>query len=309
MRYLSYVTAMPLITVTALCVLILLVSLSGFVKFENLRGVTANTIAPAVSTLASPLRAFGSFLSNATSFNEMRAELDEVRRENERLNEWFHTAQLLGAENQSLRALLNVNLNGHPSFLTTRLVIDPKSPYVKSALIAAGRNDGIEIGQAVIGENGLLGRVIEVFSKTSRILMTTDINSRLPVRIAGTQQKAILGGTNENMLELDYVPQAITVEKGMKIITSGDGRLMPAGLPVGEIVAVREKKIEVAPYATYEQSNYVRVLKLPPDEEERVLSSENFSQMEDTEAEMPEVEPAAEESAQETTELIGDEVQ
>ena len=309
MRYLSYVRAMPLITVTALCVLILLVSLSGFVKFENLRGVTANTIAPAVSTLASPLRAFGSFLSNATSFNEMRAELDEVRRENERLNEWFHTAQLLGAENQSLRALLNVNLNGHPSFLTTRLVIDPKSPYVKSALIAAGRNDGIEIGQAVIGENGLLGRVIEVFSKTSRILMTTDINSRLPVRIAGTQQKAILGGTNENMLELDYVPQAITVEKGMKIITSGDGRLMPAGLPVGEIVAVREKKIEVAPYATYEQSNYVRVLKLPPDEEERVLSSENFSQMEDTEAEMPEVEPAAEESAQETTELIGDEVQ
>ena len=309
MRYLSYVRAMPLITVTALCVLILLVSLSGFVKFENLRGVTANTIAPAVSTLASPLRAFGSFLSNATSFNEMRAELDEVRRENERLNEWFHTAQLLGAENQSLRALLNVNLNGHPSWLTTRLVIDPKSPYVKSALIAAGRNDGIEIGQAVIGENGLLGRVIEVFSKTSRILMTTDINSRLPVRIAGTQQKAILGGTNENMLELDYVPQAITVEKGMKIITSGDGRLMPAGLPVGEIVAVREKKIEVAPYATYEQSNYVRVLKLPPDEEERVLSSENFSQMEDTEAEMPEVEPAAEESAQETTELIGDEVQ
>lgn len=309
MRYLSYVTSMPLITVTALCVLILLVSLSGFIKFDNLRGVTANTIAPAVSTLASPLRAFGSFLSNATSFNEMRAELDEVRRENERLNEWFHTAQLLGAENQSLRALLNVNLNGHPSFLTTRLVIDPKSPYVKSALIAAGRNDGIEIGQAVIGENGLLGRVIEVFSKTSRILMTTDINSRLPVRIAGTQQKAILGGTNENMLELDYVPQAITVEKGMKIITSGDGRLMPAGLPVGEIVAVREKKIEVAPYATYEQSNYVRVLKLPPDEEERVLSSENFSQMEDTEAEMPEVEPAAEESAQETTELIGDEVQ
>ena len=309
MRYLSYVTAMPLITVTALCVLILLVSLSGFIKFDNLRGVTANTIAPAVSTLASPLRAFGSFLSNATSFNEMRAELDEVRRENERLNEWFHTAQLLGAENQSLRALLNVNLNGHPSFLTTRLVIDPKSPYVKSALIAAGRKDGIEIGQAVIGENGLLGRVIEVFSKTSRILMTTDINSRLPVRIAGTQQKAILGGTNENMLELDYVPQAITVEKGMKIITSGDGRLMPAGLPVGEIVAVREKKIEVAPYATYEQSNYVRVLKLPPDEEERVLSSENFSQMEDTEAEMPEVEPAAEESAQETTELIGDEVQ
>ncbi|MAF68448.1 MAG: rod shape-determining protein MreC [Micavibrio sp.] len=309
MRYLSYVTSMPLITVTALCALILFVSLSGFIKFDNLRGVTANTIAPAVSTLASPLRAFGSFLSNATSFNEMRAELDEVRRENERLNEWFHTAQLLGAENQSLRALLNVNLNGHPSFLTTRLVIDPKSPYVKSALIAAGRNDGIEIGQAVIGENGLLGRVIEVFSKTSRILMTTDINSRLPVRIAGTQQKAILGGTNENMLELDYVPQAITVEKGMKIITSGDGRLMPAGLPVGEIVAVREKKIEVAPYATYEQSNYVRVLKLPPDEEERVLSSENLFQMEDTEAEMPEVEPAAEESAQETTELIGDEVQ
>lgn len=260
MHLLENVFSYPVLIFVGISALLLFVSLTRDSSFEGARGKFSNTVGPVISAVVSPFQAMGGFFSNATGFNDLKVEVEQLKRENERLNEWYYTAQILRAENQSFRELLDVKMDGQDTYLTTKLLIDPGSPYIKTALIAAGQKENIQIGQSVIGQGGFLGRVVEVFPDTARILLINDINSRVPIVIEGTNQRAILAGVNEKNLQLDFVPENITIEKGMKIMTSGDGQLIPLGLPVGQVVSVKDGHIEVEPYADSEKAYYVRIL-------------------------------------------------
>jgi len=256
----------PTILYGGLAAVLLLLSLTQIVTFDGTRGATQDTVSPVVAKVMAPIHAIGSYLSNTTSFTAMQAEIRNLRSENERLNEWYQTAQYLRAENQSLKALLNVKIEGNLSYLTTRILADPASPFIKTVLIDAGENDGVSQGQAVIGEGGLIGRVISVNGKTARVLLLNDINSRIPVMIEGTNQKAILTGHNDDVLRLEYIPETITINNDMRIITSGDGGLFPAGLPVGKVGQVKNNMVTVMPFARGETANYVRLLQKPENE-------------------------------------------
>ncbi len=260
MHFMENVFSYPVLIFVGIAGLLLFLSLTQVSTFDDTRGKFSNAVAPVIAVVSSPFQALGGFLSNATGFNALKAELEQVKRENERLNEWYYTAQILRAENQSFRELLDVKMDGQDSYLTTKLLIDPGSPYIKTALIAAGQNDNVKEGQSVVGEGGFLGRVVEVFPNTSRILLINDINSRVPILIKGTNQRAILAGINERNLQLDFVPENITIEKGMKIVTSGDGQLIPPGLPVGEVISIKDERITVRPYADSEKTYFVRIL-------------------------------------------------
>lgn len=258
--YVETLFSVPVLIFVGIGALLFFLSMTQITTFETIRGKASNSLGPVVAAVSSPFQAVGGFVSNATGFNAMRAELEQVKRENERLNEWYYTAQILRAENQSFRELLNVKMDGQDSYLTTKLLVDPGSSFIKTVLIDAGSKNGVENGQAVIGEGGFLGRIVETFPDTARVLLMNDINSRIPVLIEGTNQRAILAGVNDKNLQLDFVPESMTVEKGMKIKTSGDGGLIPPGLPVGEIISTKVNRIIVRPYADSEKSYFVRIL-------------------------------------------------
>ena len=126
------------------------------------------------------------------------------------------------------------------SFITARIVGDSVSAYVRGALLNVGRKVGVASGQAVVTGEGLAGRIAEVGDNSARVLFVTDVNSRLPVLIERTRERAILAGDNSALMRLTLVQTVQGVQRGDRIVTSGHGGSFPVGIPVGEVVQTGE---------------------------------------------------------------------
>lgn len=233
--------------------------------FSGARVGAVDLLAPLLTAVSQPFVNVAEFVGNVSGVAELRAENTRLEAENMRLKEWYQTALILQAENQSLQALLNLKIEAHHSFVSARVISDSGRAYVKSVLIAAGSSKGVEKGEAVLSGDGLLGRVIEAGKKASRVLLLSDFNSRVPVLIEGTQQKAILTGTNRRFPTLTHLPPDMQVSEGTRIVTSGHGGLFPPGLPVGEVSIGEDGLTYVRPFADMDRITYVRVLDVPLD--------------------------------------------
>jgi rod shape-determining protein MreC len=232
--------------------------------FGGVRSTVSDIFTPALIVLSEPFRQVATFTNSVTGLSEMRAENTQLRAENARLREWYQTALMLDAENQSLHSLLNVKPDPAHRFITARVIADSGNAFVKSAIVAAGEDDLVQKGQAVLSGDGLVGRIIEAGRNSSRILLLTDVNSRVPVLLEGTRQKAMLMGTNEDMPALKYLPGDIEIKQGTRIITSGNGGMFMPGLPIGTVV-LKDGMPFVKPYADISRITHVRVVDFPED--------------------------------------------
>lgn len=231
--------------------------------FGGVRSSVSDTLSPVLVVLSEPFRQVAAFAGSVSGLSEMRAENEQLRAENIRLREWYQTALMLDAENQSLHALLNVKPDPMHRFITARVVGDSGNAFVKSALVAAGSNDGVQKGQAVLSGDGLVGRIIEAGNTSARILLLTDFNSRVPVIVEGSRQKAILSGTNEDKPVLKYLPVDTDVKEGTRIVTSGNGGLFKSGLPIGIVVFDEAGLPRVDLYSDISRLSHVRIVDYP----------------------------------------------
>jgi len=232
--------------------------------FGGMRASVTDAAAPVLVVLSEPFRQAVVVANSITGMSELRAENAQLRTENMRLREWYQTALMLEAENQSLHALLNVKPQPAHRFITARVIADSGTAFVKSAIVAAGKKDYVQAGQAVLSGDGLVGRIIEAGEISARILLLTDINSRVPVLVEGTRQKAILSGNNTDFPVLKYLPRDSDVREGARVITSGNGGMFMPGLPVGEI-AMRDGEPFVRLYADISRLSHVRIVDFPED--------------------------------------------
>jgi len=99
-----------------------------------------------------------------------------------------------------------------------------------------------------------------VGSRSSRVLLLTDINAKIPVLIDPTRTRAIMAGTNKAQPKLTWLPPGAVVSVGDSIVTSGHAGVFPPGLRVGQVVAVGEGGLVVQPYADLSRLEYVRLL-------------------------------------------------
>ncbi len=258
--HIQFVLGRPVLLYGTIAFVLVFLSLTHIQRAEPLRSRTWEIVSPSFSVIARPFIALSSFVSNISSYQTLRDDYKLLKTENDRLMEWYHTAQLLKAENQSLKSLLNVYALPEQAFITAQVLADPASPYVQSVLLNAGAQEGVKIGQAVIAQNGLLGRIVDVQESLSRVLLLTDINSRVPVMIEGTSQRGVIVGRNLDQTLLSYIPESVTLEQGMSLITSGDGGMLPAGLPVGYISAIEGHHITIALLSDYKTITFVRIL-------------------------------------------------
>ncbi len=228
-------------------------------QFSDVRTATIDLLTPVISSFGKPFKMASENISSISGFASLRAENTSLKTENIRLKEWYQTALMLQAENQSLQKLLNVKTQNHQNFITTRVVSDLTSNFVKTVIVSSGINEGVKKNQAVLSGEGMIGRVIEAGENSARVLLLTDINSRLPVLIEGTNQKAILTGTNDNLPLLRHLPKDTGMVEGARIVTSGDGGVFPASLPIGRVVK-SDSGYAVKLYGEIDKISFVRVV-------------------------------------------------
>ncbi len=227
---------------------------------ETTRTRTADMFAPLLAAVNQPFYQASEYVRAVSGIAELQTENIRLEQENMRLRDWYQTALSLQSENKSLQELLNIKLAPQHSYITARVIADSGNAFAKSLLVLAGSRDGVESGQAVLAGDGLIGRVIESGQKTARILLLSDINSRIPVLIQGTNQRAILAGNNDDLPGLLHLPPEIEIEAGVRVVTSGHGGLFPYGLPVGQVVRTEEGALAVRPYASIDRVHMIRIV-------------------------------------------------
>lgn len=220
----------------------------------------ADSAAPALDLLSRPANSINRMRNWFANLANIHAQNTALREANARLMQWQHVAIQLEAENAALRDLLQYTNKEELSFTTAKVISDRSGPFARTALINAGTGLGIAEEQPVINGEGLVGRIIEAGEHSARILLLTDINSRMPVITADSRERAIAAGDNTESLTLLYLPEDSKAMAGEKLVTSGDGDTVPAGLPVGIIESIEGGVAKVRPYTTWHRLEYVSAI-------------------------------------------------
>lgn len=242
-----------------LAVAILVLFRGETITTERLRTAVLDIVTPVYVVLSQPVDAAARLADEFHALMSLRRENARLREENGRLIRWRDEVSRLKAENEQLRGLLAFVPDPPVRFMTARVVADTSSVFVRSLLVSAGSEAGTAKGQAVLGNAGLVGRVIEAGRHSSRILLLTDINSRIPVLIEGSQARGIMAGDNTNRPRIMFLPEQAQVTVGDRVVTSGHGGALPAGLPVGEVASVEDGNIRIQLFVRGSDIEYVRI--------------------------------------------------
>lgn len=224
------------------------------------RGAASDLVAPILSLLSEPAAATAQAIDSIRELGRLREENAQLRSEVARLLQWQTVARRLDAENQELRALENLAPDPRVKFVSARVVGGSGGAFVRSVLIAAGTRDGVRKNQPAITGDGLIGRVTEVGNRSARVLLLTDINSRVPIYVERTRARAVMTGDNSDQMLLNYLPPSADVAVGDRIVTSGQGGVFPPGLPVGVVTANDNGTIRVQPFVDWEMIEYLRLV-------------------------------------------------
>jgi rod shape-determining protein MreC len=144
-------------------------------------------------------------------------------------------------------------------FITARVVGDQGGAFARSVLVNAGSRDGVAKGQVAVTAEGVAGRVAEVGLRSSRVLLLTDINSRVPVLVGSARDRAIMAGDNTGRPRLLYLAAGTEIRPGDRVVTSGHGGVFPPGLPVGIVTQASETALRVQPFVDWAHVEYLRL--------------------------------------------------
>jgi rod shape-determining protein MreC len=251
---------MSLSLLVVISAVMIIVGKTDQVAFQSLRSSVMDAAAPALDMLSRPAAVLDAAADRLRGFIAVYRDNLRLAEENERLLGWQQVALRLSAENAELRDLSKLVSEPAISFVTARVIADSGGAYARSVLVNAGRDNGVARGQAAMTGEGLVGRVGEVGSRAARILLITDLNSRVPVVVDGTRQRAILAGDNTARPSLRYADAGGTIRIGDRIVTSGQGGVFPPGLPVGVVVSADSEALRVEPYAALSRLDYLRLV-------------------------------------------------
>ncbi|MDA0338350.1 MAG: rod shape-determining protein MreC [Proteobacteria bacterium] len=234
-------------------------------KLSNaVQGVLVDVAAPIVDTVGKPIEAVREFGRRSGDVLQGADRIEELRTENEALRRWKNVALRLDDENAQLRALVRVQDRQDIPMSVAHVVSDTTGPFLRAVILDVGALDGIERHQPVLDEVGVVGRVNAVGRNSSRALLITDLNSRVPVIVVRTGTRAILAGDNGPRPWLAFLPMKATVEVGDEVVTSGDGDVFPANLAVGTVDSVNDGIARVRLSADLSRLDFVNVLDYDP---------------------------------------------
>ena len=193
---------------------------------------------------------------HVSMYSEYKVMENKIRQlENNNLNSNF-----LQAENSRLKRLIDEYITESDE-LVAKVLLDKDSPFLKSIIVNKGSKDKVTLGMAVLDENYLVGKIVEVNYSTSRVLLISDLNSKIPVIIEPGNVQSILSGSGKNHGEIQYFKSSNEISSENVVFTSGSGGIFKAGIPVGKIENVRINKNYVTRFlSNLDQLTFVKLV-------------------------------------------------
>jgi rod shape-determining protein MreC len=233
---------------------------ADIVLIDRVKTSVSDAVEPVLGFFSEPASRVAGAMQEVRTLSDLRAENARLANENERLRHWQEVARRLEVENQGLRQLSHLIIEPQPSFVTARVIADAGGAFVRSVLINAGNRAGLGKGNAVMTGDGLIGRVSELGERSARVLLITDLNSRIPVVLERSRERALMAGDNSGRPRLLYLGTSVQPPAGERVLTSGDGGIFPAGLPVGAIAETHDGSVRVQPLVDFTRLDFVRVI-------------------------------------------------
>ena len=182
----------------------------------------------------------------------MRIELSELKKKE-------FESLYLQTENKKLQDIFELEKKSEFKTVAAKVMIDKNSPYLNSVILNKGSGSGIKLGMPVLSEGNLAGRIVEVNFISSRVLLLSDLNSRIPVVVSPNGSQSILTGSGEITPNLQYLPENFNIGENNLVFTSGKDGVFYEGIPVGEAI-LDDDKIKVKLFSDPNQLLFVNIV-------------------------------------------------
>jgi len=248
---------------TLLIISIFVLSLEYFQSgpISTFRSITKDVIFKASFFISSP---FAHIKNNYYYFKDhlqMYEEYKDLKKKNYSLESLKNENKFYKSENKRLKKLIDEQNIYSDESLLSKVLLDKQSPYLKSVIINKGFKHGVSLGLAVKEKSYFVGKITNVNFLTSRILLASDLNSKIPVIIEPTGANAIMSGQgHNNYAELEYLPKLKKIKKGDIVYSSGVDGIIPEAIPIGKVVEIDEN-LFVEFFVDFNQLKYVQVNK------------------------------------------------
>jgi rod shape-determining protein MreC len=226
---------LPLIIVIALAVVLVLLGKAQGGLFDRARAHITDMMAPVLEKVRAPVAGFDRFVGSIGEIFSVYEQNLKLKEENARLRQWRNVAIVLQGRVTRYQTLLHAVPDPQMNRVLARVIGRASRPFLQTMILDAGRDHHALPGQAVMDARGMIGRIYLTGSRTSWVILLTDLNSRIPVTIAPGNVQAIMTGDNSALPSLDMVSHTVTLHAGDQVTSSGDGGLLPAGLPIGTV--------------------------------------------------------------------------
>jgi rod shape-determining protein MreC len=258
---------LPLVIVIALAIVLVLLGKAQSGLFDKARAHVTDFMAPVLEKVRAPVAGFDRWIGSVTEIFTVYEQNLKLKDENARLRQWRNVAIVLQGRVGRYQALLHAVPDPQMNRVLARVIGRASRPFLQTMILDAGRDNHALPGQAVVDARGMIGRIYLTGQRTSWVILLTDLNSRIPVTIAPGNVQAIMTGDNTAFPSLDMVSHTVALHAGDQVTSSGDGGLLPAGLPIGTVVSDNAGGWRVALLADAASSQDVEILNFskPPE--------------------------------------------
>jgi len=265
---------LPLVIVAALAVALILIGKAQSSLFDRARADIMDWMRPTLVATRAPMEGVGRWLGSIGEIFVVYQENLRLKEENARLRQWHNTALVLDDRIKRYQLLLHAVPDPVLSSIVARVIGRASHPFLQTMILDAGKANGVKPGQAVADQRGMIGRVFLTGQRTSWVILLTDLNSRIPVSVEPNTDQAIMAGDNSPMPVIETLARGVQLKDGDQVVTSGDGDILPPGIPIGVIVT-DGSRYRVALFADQTTAQDVQILDFKQKPEHLPTASQN----------------------------------
>ena len=247
-----------LFALTILSIVLIFLETLDFKPLNSIRSFVKDIVYRGALIATYPLKSFSSFYQFMENHINLYSNYKELITENKELKNNISKSDFLELENSQLRKLIDEQAVSSSDLVSARVMLDKQSPYLNSFVINIGSNKNIKNGMAVLDGKNFIGRTVDVNFFSSRVLLVSDLNSKIPVLSEPSGNHAILSGHGTSEPTLEYLSENHTIQDGDKVYTSGKGGIFTPGIAVGK-VKIDKKKIKVLLFSDLSQITFVNI--------------------------------------------------